>query len=216
MEQMIKIKGVNGNLLVVFDTAPFADAYRELGDKIKSSQQLFKGSRVVFSGSGLASFSLDELAALQQLCLNYGMVLNNTELPIRKSAAASAPAPRTASVPGDTFIHKNLRSGQKVHSEGSVVVWGDVHESAEIMAARDIIFLGKMGGIAHAGCFGDTSSIVFALNLSPSQIRIADRISRSPEDQTARPYPEVAYIDDDGICIKVYNPRENLGRSRKK
>ena len=215
---MIKIKGVNGNLLVVFDTAPFADAYRELGEKIKSSEQLFKGSRVVFSGSGLASFSLDELAALQQLCLNYGMVLNSTELPIRKSAASTAPAPvpQTAAVSGDTFIHKNLRSGQKVHSEGSVVVWGDVHESAEIMAARDIIVLGKMGGIAHAGCFGDASSIVFALDLIPSQIRIADRISRSPEDQTTRPYPEVAFVDDGGISIKRYNPRENLGRSRKK
>ncbi|MDI9479249.1 MAG: septum site-determining protein MinC [Syntrophomonadaceae bacterium] len=215
---MIKIKGVNGNLLVVFDAVPFADAYRALDEKIKSSEQLFKGSRVVFSGSGLAGFSLDELAALQQLCLNYGMVLNNTELPIRKSKASApaAPPPQTVPVPGDTFIHKNVRSGQKVHSEGSVVVWGDVHESAEIVAARDIIVLGKMGGIAHAGCFGDASSIVFALNLIPSQIRIADRISRSPEDQTTRPYPEVAFIDDDGISIKRYNPRENLGRSRKK
>lgn len=214
---MVKIKGVNGNLLVIFDTAPFADLYRELSDKIKSNQQLFKGSRVVFSGGGLTGLSLDEVAAMQQLCLNYGMVLNNTELPVRKSAGAAPAPPASKSTPssGDLFIHKNLRSGQKVSSEGSVVVWGDVHESAEIIAGRDIIVLGKMGGIAHAGCFGDASSIVFALNLVPSQVRIADRISRSPESQATRPYPEVAYIDDDGICIKMYNPRENLGRGRK-
>lgn len=214
---MIKIKGVNGNLLVLFDTAPFADTYRELSDTIKNNQQLFKGSRVIFSGSGLTDFSLEELAALQQLCLNYGMVLNNTELPVRKSAGAEPQPSATRSVPPskDLFIHKNLRSGQKVNSEGSVVVWGDVHESAEIIAGRDIIVLGKMGGIAHAGCFGDTTSIVFALNLVPSQIRIADRISRSPEDQSTRPYPEVAYVDEDGISIKMYNPRENLGRARK-
>ncbi|HOB12561.1 MAG TPA: septum site-determining protein MinC [Syntrophomonadaceae bacterium] len=214
---MIKIKGVNGNLLVMFDTAPFDDLYRELSEKIQSNQQLFKGSRVVFSGSGLTNLSLDEIAALQQLCLNYGMVLNNTELPVRKSSgtAASPSAPRSTPSSGDLFIHKNLRSGQKVNSEGTVVVWGDVHESAEIIAGRDIIVLGKMGGIAHAGCFGDTTSIVFALNLVPSQIRIADRISRSPEGQSTRPYPEVAYIDDEGICIKMYNPRENLGRGRK-
>jgi septum site-determining protein MinC len=144
------------------------------------------------------------------------MVLNNTELPVRKSAGTKkAPAPQSAPSSGDLFIHKNLRSGQKVHADGSVVIWGDVHESAEITAARDIIVLGKMGGIAHAGCFGDTSSIVFALNLVPSQIRIADRISRSPEDQKSRPYPEVAYVDEDGICIKMYNPRENLGRTRR-
>lgn len=201
---MIKIKGVNGNLLMIFDSAPFEDLYRELSDKIKSSQQLFKGSRVIFSGSGLNNLSMEEVASLQQLCLNYGMVLNNTELPVRNSAgtAAPSPAPRFTPSSGDLFIHRNLRSGQKVNSEGSVVVWGDVHESAEIIAGRDIIVLGKLGGIAHAGCFGDTSSIVFALNLVPSQIRIADRISRSPEDQSTRPYPEIAYIDEDGICIK--------------
>jgi hypothetical protein len=69
---MIKIKGVNGNLLVVFDAVPFADAYRALDEKIKSSEQLFKGSRVVFSGSGLAGFSLDELAAAAVLELWHG------------------------------------------------------------------------------------------------------------------------------------------------
>lgn len=211
---MIKIKGVNSNLLVLFESSPFAEAYRELSEKIHSSQQLFKGSRVVFGGPGVADFSGDELASLQQLCLNYGMVLNNTELPVRSSAGATrTPAP-SPPPPKDLFIHRNLRSGQKAHSEGSVVVWGDVHESAEINAGRDIIVLGKLEGIAHAGCFGDTGSIVFALNLLPSQIRIGDRISRSPEEQSHRPYPEVAYIDDDGICIKPYNPRENLGRGR--
>lgn len=84
---------------------------------------------MVFSGSGLASYSVEELASLQQLCLNYGMVLNNTELPIRKSAGTKkAPAPQSAPSSGDLFIHKNLRSGQKVHADGSVVIWGDVHE----------------------------------------------------------------------------------------
>lgn len=213
---MVKIKGVNGNLMMVFDPGPFPDVFRQLGDTVKANPQLFKGSRVIFSGTGLADFSLDEIAALQQLCLNYGMVLNNTELPVRKSAGASPRPAAKDPVSGsrDVFIHRNLRSGQKVHSEGSVVVWGDVHESAEIIAAGDIIVLGKMEGIAHAGCLGDNSCIVFALNLIPTQIRIGDRISRSPEEQANRPHPEVAYVDEDGICIKAYNPRENLGRSR--
>lgn len=211
---MVKIKGVNGNLLIIFEAGPFTDIYGQLGEKIKANQQLFKGSRVVFSGNGLSNFSFEEMAALQQLCLNYGMVLNNTELPVRKSPGAASRSPQESSSAKDVFIHRNLRSGQKIHSEGSVVVWGDVHESAEIIAAKDIVVLGKLEGIAHAGCFGDIKSIVFALNLIPSQIRIGDRISRSPEDQATRPHPEVAYADDDGISIKVYNPRENLGRSR--
>ena len=39
---MIKIKGVNGNLLVVFDAVPFADAYRALDEKLRVANNYSK------------------------------------------------------------------------------------------------------------------------------------------------------------------------------
>lgn len=108
--------------------------------KISNIQQMFSGSRVIFQGRGLAKLSREEISSLQRLCLDNDMILNNTPPPVDK------PVRQHHSSDGkDLIVRRNIRSGQKVHSEGSVVIWGDVHESAEITAARDIIVLGKLG-----------------------------------------------------------------------
>ncbi|MGR6836903.1 septum site-determining protein MinC [Syntrophomonas erecta] len=196
---MVKIKGLNGNLVFLFQSGTCEEYCTFLENHFIQNQALFNGSRVIFQGPGLTGLTHEEIARLQKLCLNHGMILANSQLPQKHSSPKH-----------DLFIHRNLRSGQKVSSEGSVVVWGDVHESAEIIAGGDIIVLGKLHGLAHAGASGDTNSIIFALNLNPGQIRIGNRISRSPKDFSPRNYPEIAFCDEDGICIKEYNSRENL------
>lgn len=188
---MIKIKGMNNNLVFVFGNGGFHEYRDYLVEKFTDNYQLFKGSKVVFRGEGLDSLSPGELSSLQKLCLENGMILNNTG-----GLAKTKDKYLT--------INRNVRSGQKYYSEGSIVVWGDVHESGELLAVKNIIVLGKLAGIVHAGCHGDYNSIVFALNLSPSQIRIADVISRSPKDYTSNPYPEIAYLEDNNIYIKQY------------
>ncbi len=213
---MLKIKGLNDSLVLLFEKGSFEDYCSLLEKKISANKQLFNGSRVVFRGEGLRNLSHDEMIKLQKLCLDNGMILNNTvseskvkEKPDSPATTLSAqPAVKTPSPahPGnkDIIIHRNLRSGQKLHSEGSVVIWGDVHESAEITAAGDIIILGTLGGIAHAGYYGNDNSIVFALNLVPGQIRIGNKISRASDDQTKRPYPEIAFLENGNICVQEY------------
>ncbi len=195
---MIKIKGFNGSLVFVFNKGSFEEYFSLLAERFANNRQLFNGSQVIFKGTGLDGLSHEQLAAIQSLCLQNGMLLNNREVTLEKGLSK------------DLIIHRNVRSGQKLRSEGSVIIWGHVHESAEIAAARDIIVLGKLDGIVHAGCYGDRDSIVFALNLNPGQIRIADKISRSPEDAVKSSYPEIAYLDEDTICIKQYKTNGKL------
>lgn len=194
---MIKIKGVNNNLVFVFEDGAFEDYYAFLQERFSNNKQLFSGSQVVFKGEGLQLLNQQELSQLQRLCLDNGMILNNSEIVLDKKAPDKNPG-------RDTVIYKNVRSGQKIISEGSVLVWGDVHESAEIIAAQDIIVLGKLKGIAHAGYNGDLDSVVFALDLSPSQIRIANKISRSADEPVSGTGPEIAFWENDNICIKEY------------
>lgn len=213
---MLKIKGLNDSLVLVFGKGSFEDYCSLLEEKISANKQLFNGSRVVFRGEGLRNLSHDEMIKLQKLCLDNGMILNNTVSESKVKEKPDSPAttlstqtaiktpPPTPPGNKDIIIHRNLRSGQKLHSEGSVVIWGDVHESAEITAAGDIIILGTLGGIAHAGYYGNNNSIVFALNLVPGQIRIGNKISRASDDQTKRPYPEIAFLDNDNICVQEY------------
>lgn len=195
----VKIKGLNSSLVLTFDQTGFDKNYEYLMERISSNRKLFNGSKVVFQGPGLSEYSHEQLISLQKMCLEQGMVLQNIQetVPLK-----------TEKNDRDVNIRRNVRSGQKIRSEGSVVVWGDVHESAEITAAGDIVVLGRLEGIAHAGCTGDMSSVVFALQLSPSQIRIGSRVSRAVERKQKTDYPEVAYWDSENICIKEYNPRD--------
>ncbi|MGS0763540.1 septum site-determining protein MinC [Syntrophomonas curvata] len=214
---MLKVKGINDSLVMVFEKGSFEEYRSLLEDKIVANKQLFSGSRVIFRGEGLQSLSHDELIALQKLCLDNGMILNNTPSrgsilektagppPPSSAAESKKPDPAFSNTGNkDLIIRRNLRSGQKLHSEGSVVIWGDVHESAEITAAGDIIVLGKLAGIAHAGYYGKENCVVFALNLAPSQIRIGSRISRASDDQNKRPYPEIAFLEEGNICVQEY------------
>jgi|GEM_PF-265417 len=224
---MVTIKGVNDSLVFFFGEGSLADHLAFLEKKFAGTPGLFNGSRVVFQGKGLAELSHEDLSALQKLCLENGMILNNTvnhPTPAAPEAAESPTdgaepspppptrAPRFAAPapPKDVFIRRNLRSGQKLHAEGSVVIWGDVHESAEIVAGSDIIVMGKLGGIAHAGCYGDEASVVFAINLVPGQIRIGSKVSRSIRGEVKRPYPEIAFLEDGNICVREYNSQDKL------
>ncbi|MCI8548801.1 MAG: hypothetical protein HFJ38_07985, partial [Bacilli bacterium] len=53
-----------------------------------------------------------------------------------------------------TFHRGSFRSGQKMEVEGSLVIIGDVNSGAEVMATDNIVVLGALRGLAHAGAKG--------------------------------------------------------------
>jgi septum site-determining protein MinC len=101
------------------------------------------------------------------------------------------------------YVRQTIRSGQSLRHFGTVVICGDVNPGAEVIATGDIIVFGTLRGVAHAGATGDAGAQIVAINLRPTQIRIAGFIARSP-DSASPPlskYPEVARIQDDEIHI---------------
>lgn len=93
-----------------------------------------------------------------------------------------------------------LRGGQALHHIGNLVVVGDVNPGAEIVATGDIVVFGRLGGVAHAGAQGDERARVYALHLSPVQLRIASSIA-GDDDVPAQARPEVALVRDAHITI---------------
>lgn len=89
---------------------------------------------------------------------------------------------------------------------------GDVHAGAEIVATGDILIMGTLKGVAHAGAKGDEQAIVAAFRLDPIQVRIGSRISRPPDGGGEPPrIPEVARVRDGVVVIDQYLPAS--GRS---
>jgi septum site-determining protein MinC len=105
------------------------------------------------------------------------------------------------------LIRNTLRSGQvERFLEGNVVILGDVNPGAEVTAAGDIVVVGTLRGIAHAGALGNVSSVVVALNLIPTQLRIGRFITRPPaEKQRSRSRPEIARIKGEDIIVEQYD-----------
>lgn len=102
----------------------------------------------------------------------------------------------------ETKFHRgSLRSGQKLESEGSIVIIGDVNSGAEVMASDNIIVLGSLRGLAHAGAKGNKQAIIAAGLIDTVQIRIANIVKEIDRDE--EPLHKQSYVSvvDDQIVI---------------
>ena len=112
----------------------------------------------------------------------------------------------------NTQYHKQtVRSGQVIQSNGNVVIIGDCHPGCEIHAAGDITVWGVLGGIAHAGCKGNTKAKIRALTLNAIQLRIAESYARRPDhikniyvekSNTFTP-EEARYVNGNIVILKI-------------
>ena len=88
--------------------------------------------------------------------------------------------------------------------DGHVVVVGDVNPGAEVVASGDIVVMGALRGVAHAGARGEEAAVVVALQLQPLQLRIAHRVARSPDEPLAGRGPEIARIRNGVVEVEPF------------
>ena len=103
----------------------------------------------------------------------------------------------------ETKFHRgSIRSGQKLETEGSIVIIGDVNSGAEIIASENIIVVGALRGLAHAGANGNKQAIIAAAMVDTVQIRIANIVKEI--DREEEPLHKQSYISvvDDQIVIE--------------
>lgn len=122
---------------------------------------------------------------------------------IEQPVATVPPPPGTEGSNG-LILRETIRSGRSVYHEGHVVVIGDVNPGAEIIAGGDVVVWGKLRGLVHAGALGDKSAVICALELIPTQLRIADQIAISPHDQRRQATPEKVSMHDGRIVAEAW------------
>lgn len=103
----------------------------------------------------------------------------------------------------ETKFHRgSLRSGQKLETEGSIVIIGDVNSGAEVIASDNIVVLGNLRGLAHAGAKGNKNAVIAAGNLDTVQIRISNIVREIDMDEEPVHRQAYVYIEDDKIIIE--------------
>jgi septum site-determining protein MinC len=145
------------------------------------------------------SESPDTVDAATQLGLEIGL-----SQPARPASAPVAPSLAQGEA---ILVQRTLRSGQVLHHPGHVVVIGDVNPGAEIRAGGSVVVWGRLRGTVHAGV-GEgqgENAVVCALQLSPTQLRIGDFITRSPADDTDHDIvPEMASVQEGQIVAEPW------------
>ena len=106
------------------------------------------------------------------------------------------------------FFRGSVRSGKRIEYEGSIVILGDVNDGAEIIAGDNVIVVGVLRGLAHAGAKGNKKAIIAAASIECKQIRIANVIKEMEEEkdeegniivQTRKTY---ASVEEDKIVLE--------------
>jgi septum site-determining protein MinC len=104
------------------------------------------------------------------------------------------------------LVQRTLRSGYSLVFPGHVVIIGDVNPGAQVIAGGNVIVWGRMRGVVHAGADGDVEAVVCALDLTPTQLRIAEKIA-IPPTRRGKPQPEIASLKDDQVIAEQWNPK---------
>ena len=103
----------------------------------------------------------------------------------------------------ETKFHRgSLRSGQRIEEERSIVILGDVNSGAEVISADNIVVLGTLRGLAHAGAKGNKQAMIAAGRLDTAQMRIANIVKEFDRDQETLHKLAYAYVEDDKIIVE--------------
>ena len=95
------------------------------------------------------------------------------------------------------FFRGNLREGESLESESSIVIIGDVGKGAKVTAKGNVIVLGHLMGSVTAGVAGNEDE------MAPTQLRIADYAGKSqPKSKKLGRGPMMACVENSSICIK--------------
>lgn len=205
----VVVKGNQEGVVIQLDSREgFAALKEQLKARVKNLDHALMGADVTINiGTKLLTRNeIDELREILEFRgLNLVHIVSKERQVEVQPTTAYEEEPLTRLTSGRTlFITRHLRSGQRVSYAGNVVVLGDVNPGAEIIATGHILVMGSLRGLAHAGCKGDERALVAALKLLPTQLRIANHITHSPENNTqlAALQPEVALFKDNRVIIE--------------
>ena len=112
---------------------------------------------------------------------------------------------KVTEVRGAQIIKRNLRSGQIVVHNYDVVIFGNIHPGAEIIAGGSIIVFGSARGMLRAGysANGD-EAVVAAIELNPSLLQIGGVFTHDYEHFSV---PAVAHVRTGRIVVE---PGDNV------
>lgn len=209
-KELITFKGNRNGLFIYCDEkAPWEEVVQDFQTRLGGKDgDFFKGANVIFDAEN-RYLSANQVKHIWEIMQSNGLKVKSIMTGNKKDMQLNTldKHVREKNLSNDDLVSKlptlsikrNIRSGQSVVYNGNVIVFGDVNPGAEILAAGYVMIFGDMRGTVHAGATGDEKAWVAALRLQPTQLRIANFITRAPEEEPVE--PELAQICDGMIVV---------------
>lgn len=222
MKEPVVVKGTKSGIMVVLDKdTDFSSLKKSVEKKFRGAVDFWgKGNKAItFRGKELTDDEKLEVIDIIQSNCELSIVCIVDENPETETAFVKSIEEHLKMRDMNTgqFFKGNLRSGQVLDVETSIVIIGDVKPGAKVVSKGNIIILGSLNGNAYAGSDGNTQSFVVALDMNPVQIRIADIIARSPDKpkeklkgksknklkNNLRKETQIAFVENGAIYIET-------------
>jgi len=220
---LLQIKGISGGLLVSIKEGEWLGIQQTLIELIQEKGNFFHGAKIAID-VGNRELNAVELSTLRDrladidvslwAVISNSLVTDNTAKVLGLATRISNPKPdrfvksTESTIEGENaiFVYKSVRSGLKVVSHSHIIIFGDINPGGEVIAGGSVIIWGRCRGVISAGASGDVNARVCALDLSPTQLKIAGIIAESSK-RKRKPQPEIARIVDSQIVSESWNPK---------
>lgn len=206
----ITIKGIREGLLITLGEGDWDDVNQSLLSRIDEQSNFLRGAKLTLevgnhilkaADLGRLRDELSERGIYLRAVLSNSPTTERTAQALGLATKLSKPRKERTTRSLDTalsgdqavLVQRTLRSGHSIKHPGHVTIIGDVNPGAEIVAGGNVVVWGRLRGTVHAGAQGKEDSIICALDLSPTQLRIAEIINLAPP-QRRRPKPEIARL----------------------
>ena len=177
------------------------DIVYTLRKKIPDLKKLYQGEHtpIVITGKVLKNKEIDEI---QELIKKYLDVQIKFDSPRTLGLHGIVKTYNKEIAISETKFHRGaVRSGQKLEFEGSIVIMGDVNDGAEVIAGDNIVILGALRGLAHAGAKGNVNAIIAASWINAPQLRIANIIKEREKEEIQEDKKTYACLDEKGNLV---------------
>lgn len=185
----------NEIIIRISEKATYEESIECLKKKIPALKKLYKTEKtpILVTGKILKNKEMDEVKAIITEEINVKVTFDS---PKTLGLYGIKKAFEKEIENSETKFHKgNLRSGRKIETEGSLVILGDVNGGAEIIAGENIVVLGVLRGLAHAGAKGNKKGIIAANRIESPQLRIANIVKEMEKEEIDAEY-KYAFVND--------------------
>ena len=184
----------------VSEGAEFKEIVECLNKKIPALKKLYKAEKtpILVTGKVLKNKEINEIKTIIQS--NIDVEVNFESPKVLGLHGIKRVFEQEIENSETKFYRGSLRSGKKIEFEGSIVVLGDVNAGAEVIAGENIVILGILRGLAHAGAKGNKKAIIACNEIDTVQIRIANIVKEIERDDLTEVF-SCAYVDENNQII---------------